>query len=152
MRRQAPRSPKVLLIEDNDGDVRLTLEAFQEVGSAADVHVERDGEGALAYLEDGRSASSLPDLILLDLNLPGLRGTEILQQIKDDPVLGRIPVVILTSSTLRSDMELSYDHHVNCYITKPNDLDAYMRIVQTIDEFWLRVARLPAPQEAGPAG
>ncbi len=152
MRRQAPRPPNVLLVEDNEGDVRLTLEAFEETGSAARIHVERDGEAALAYLEAGKQASSLPDLILLDLNLPGLRGTELLQIVKDDPILGRIPVVILTSSTLRSDMELSYDHHVNCYITKPNDLEAYMGIVATIDEFWLRVARLPAPQEPGPAG
>lgn len=152
MRRQVPRPPRVLLVEDSEGDIRLTLEAFAEAGSAAEVHVERDGEAALSYLVDRKADSQLPDLILLDLNLPGLRGTEILTTIKDDGVLGRIPVVILTSSTLASDMEISYDHHVNCYITKPSDLDAYMRIVQTIDEFWLRVARLPAPTDPTPTG
>ncbi len=151
MRRQAPRPPRVLLVEDSEGDVRLTLEAFEEAASVAEVHVERDGEGALSYLE-GRTDSQLPDLILLDLNLPGLRGTELLATIKEDAILGRIPVVILTSSTLASDMEITYDHLVNCYITKPDDLDAYMRIVQTIDEFWLRVARLPAPTEPTPVG
>lgn len=152
MRRQAPRPPRVLLVEDSQGDVRLTLEAFEEAGSSAQVHVERDGKAALSYLEDRKADDRLPDLILLDLNLPGLRGTEILTTIKDDTVLARIPVVVLTSSTLASDLELSYDHHVNCYITKPNGLEAYMRIVQTIDEFWLQVARLPAPSGATPTG
>lgn len=152
MRRQVPRPPRVLLVEDNQGDVRLTLEAFEEAGSPAQVHVEQDGEAALSYLEERKADSQLPDLILLDLNLPGLPGTELLATIKADATLARIPVVILTSSTLASDLETTYDHHVNCYITKPNDLEAYMRIVQTIDAFWLQVARLPAPTGPPPGG
>lgn len=135
----------ILLIEDNPADVRLTEEALKEGKVRNTLSVARDGEEALAYLRrQGRYADAArPDLILLDLNLPKMDGREVLAQIKTDPTLRRIPVVVLTTSKAEEDIVKSYNLHANCYITKPVDLEQFITVVKTIDDFWLTVVRLP---------
>lgn len=137
---------EILLVEDNPGDVRLTVEAFKENKMSNNLHVARDGEEALAFLrhEGEHSDAPRPDLILLDLNLPRKDGREVLAEVKSDEALCRIPVVILTTSEAEEDILRTYDLHANCYITKPVDLDQFIRIVKSIEEFWLTIVRLPA--------
>jgi two-component system, chemotaxis family, response regulator Rcp1 len=139
------RSIEILLVEDNPGDVRLTVEALSTAKVRNTLHVVEDGERALAFLhqEAPYANSPRPDLILLDLNLPRKGGWEVLAEIKQDPDLKRIPVVILTSSAAEQDILQSYDLHANCYITKPVDLDQFLRIVRLIEDFWLVVVKLP---------
>ncbi len=134
-----------MLVEDNPGDVRLTIEALDEAKVYTELHVVSDGVEAMAYLSGkGRYAGALPpDLILLDLNLPRKDGREVLAEIKADPALRRVPVVILTTSEAEEDILRTYDLHANCYITKPVDLNQFIRVVETIEEFWLTVVRLP---------
>ena len=136
---------KVLLVEDNPGDVRLTQEAFKVQGSDIDLKVAVDGMEALKFLkkEDEYVNEETPDLILLDLNLPKKDGREVLTVIKSDEHLRRIPVVILTTSNAEQDILKSYNLHVNCYINKPVDFDTFADIIQKIDEFWLKTAILP---------
>lgn len=136
----------VLLVEDNPGDVRLTLEAFKAAKVRNTIHVVNDGAEAISYLkrEGDYKNAGRPDLILLDLNLPKQNGREVLAQIKADGDLKRIPVVILTTSQAEADIEQSYELHANCFITKPVDLDRFMEIVNSIEDFWLTVVRLPA--------
>jgi chemotaxis family two-component system response regulator Rcp1 len=131
---------EILLVDDSEADVRLTVEALKEAKMRNTVHVAYDGETALQMLRTpGRRR---PDLILLDLNLPGLDGREVLAEIKKDPQLAIIPVVILTTSRADEDIVRSYRLHANCYITKPVDLNQFIRVVQSIDEFWFSVVRL----------
>ncbi len=139
------RSINILLVEDNPGDVRLTEEALKEGKVNNSLSVARDGAEALAFLhkEGEFKGKPTPDLILLDLNLPKLNGPEVLQRIKDEPDLKRIPVVVLTTSTAEQDVLKSYDLNANCFITKPVDLDQFFKVIRTIDEFWLNVVRLP---------
>ena len=139
------RPVEILLVEDNPGDVRLTLEAFKEGKLRNRLHVARDGEEALAHLrrEGAYTAASRPDLILLDLNLPKKDGREVLGEIKADPDLRRIPVVVLTTSKAEQDILKAYELHANCYITKPVDLDQFLRVVRAIEEFWLELVKLP---------
>ena len=135
----------VLLIEDNIADVRLTEEAFKEEKISVDLHPVLDGEAALDFLfkrGQYRSAKK-PDLIILDLNLPKVSGHEILQQIKDDDNLKMIPVVILTSSQSEEDILRSYELQANCFIKKPLDLEGFKKVVQSIDQFWFTVVKLP---------
>ncbi len=136
---------KVLLVEDNPGDVRLTQEAFKVQGSDIELKVAMDGMEALKFLkkEDEFVNEETPDLILLDLNLPKRDGREVLTVIKTDEHLRRIPVVILTTSNAEQDILKSYNLHVNCYINKPVDFDTFADIIQKIDEFWLKTAILP---------
>ena len=136
---------KVLLVEDNPGDVRLTQEAFKVQGSDIELKVAMDGMEALKFLkkEDEFVNEETPDLILLDLNLPKRDGREVLTEIKTDEHLRRIPVVILTTSNAEQDILKSYNLHVNCYINKPVDFDTFADIIQKIDEFWLKTAILP---------
>lgn len=138
-------SIEILLVEDNPGDVRLTLEALKEARIHNKIHVAANGVEAIAFLRRGRGYESAvrPDLILLDLNLPRKDGREVLQEIKTDPDLKRIPVVVLTTSKAEEDVIRSYSLHANCYITKPVDLDQFMRVVQSIQDFWLTIVRLP---------
>jgi CheY-like chemotaxis protein len=140
----------ILLVEDNPGDVLLTKEALEEGKVANDIHWARDGDEAMAFLtcQTPFLDAPRPDVILLDLNLPGKSGHEILSFIKSHPELKRIPVVILTSSKAESDVLLSYEHYANCYVTKPVDLDKFMSIVHAIDQFWLKVVRLPSEKDA----
>lgn len=144
------REPVVLLVEDNPGDVRLTQEALKQGQTDHTLEVVTDGEEALAYLnrENGYESAQRPDLILLDLNLPKCDGREVLEQVKHDPELHNIPVVILTTSEAAEDIQQAYLNHANSYITKPVDLDEFMTVVRTIEEFWLQVARLPSEHGA----
>jgi CheY-like chemotaxis protein len=134
-----------LLVEDNEGDVRLTQEALKEGKVRNSLSIATDGIEALALLRrEGRYQDhARPDLILLDLNLPKKDGREVLAEIKTDPQLKRIPVVVLTTSKADEDVFNSYDLHANCYITKPVDFDKFVAVVKTIDEFWLSVVKLP---------
>jgi chemotaxis family two-component system response regulator Rcp1 len=140
------RAIEILLVEDNPGDARLTLEAFKEGKVLNSFTVVKDGVQALAYLrQQGPYANSVaPDLILLDLNLPKKDGREVLAEIKADEHLKRIPVVVLTTSAAREDIARAYGDHANCYITKPVDLDQFLRVVHSIENFWLTLVKLPS--------
>jgi chemotaxis family two-component system response regulator Rcp1 len=139
------RNVEVLFVEDNPGDVRLTREALKEGKLRANLHVVGDGVEAMAFLrrEDKYAAAPRPDLVLLDLNLPKKDGHEVLAEIKGDDSLRRIPVVILTTSRSEEDILKTYNLHANCYITKPVDLDQFMKVVQSIEDFWLTLVKLP---------
>ncbi len=137
----------IFLIEDNRGDIRLIQEALKNSTAQCEVVVARDGMEAMAYLrQEGEFANSIrPDLILLDLNLPKKDGREVLAEIKADPTLMHIPVVVLTTSRNEEDIFNSYDLHVNCYISKSRNLTQLFKIVRGIEEFWLETATLPPP-------
>ena len=143
--RQTGDAVDILLVEDNPADVTLTEEALQESKLANRLMVAEDGVQALAMLRRQGVHAQLPkpDLILLDLNLPRMGGREVLAQIKSDEALRRIPVVILTTSKAEEDVFQSYDLHANCYITKPIDLQQFIKVVKVVDEFWLTIVRLP---------
>ena len=136
---------KILLIEDSEPDARLTLEVLKEAKVHNHVSTVEDGVEALAFLrhEPPYTDSPRPDLILLDLNLPRKDGRQVLQEIKADPELHRIPVVVLTTSYAEKDILAAYNLHANCYITKPVDFERFMEIIRTIEEFWLTIVRLP---------
>ena len=136
---------EVLLVEDSPGDVRLTREAFKDAKVHINLQVASDGARAMAFLKrEGEYASApRPDLILLDLNLPKKDGREVLAEIKEDPTLKTIPVVVLTTSSSEADVLRSYQLHANCYITKPVGLEGFLTVVKSIDSFWLSVVRLP---------
>ena len=135
----------ILLVEDNRGDVRLIQEAFKSTTARCQVVVVRDGMEAMSYLhQEGEfSDSLLPDLVLLDLNLPKKDGREVLAEIKADPKLKHLPVVVLTTSLNEDDILKSYDLHVNCYIAKSRNVAQLFKIVRGIEEFWLETAALP---------
>lgn len=136
---------KILMVEDNPGDVRLTLEALKTSALRNDLRVVEDGEAALAYLRrEGKYAGApRPDLILLDLNLPRKNGREVLAEVKADERLRSIPVVILTTSKDEEDMLKTYNLHANCYISKPADLNQFSTVVKAIESFWFTVVTLP---------
>ena len=136
---------EVLLVEDSLGDVRLTQEAFKDAKVHINLHVAPDGAEAMAFLKrEGKYASvARPDLILLDLNLPKKDGRRVLEEIKESVTLRTIPVVILTTSASEADVLRSYHLHANCYITKPVDLEGFLKVVKSIDQFWLSVVQLP---------
>ena len=139
------RSIEILLVEDNPGDARLTIEAMREAKVRNRMHVVEDGVQAMEFLRRQGNFGDVPrpDLILLDLNLPRKDGREVLAEVKADPNLKRIPVVILTTSRAEEDVIRAYDLHANCYVTKPVDLVQFMKIVAQIDEFWVKVVTLP---------
>jgi chemotaxis family two-component system response regulator Rcp1 len=136
---------EILLVEDNPGDVRLIREALKEGKVRNTLHVACDGVEAIAFLRNQGEYSGIlrPDLILLDLNLPKKDGREVLAEIKADEDLKRIPVVVLTTSQSEIDILKSYNLHANCYITKPVDLERFLEVVKSIEDFWLTVVRLP---------
>ncbi len=136
---------EILMVEDNPSDARLTIEAFKDAKVSNRMHVTVDGEDAMAFLrrEGGYSNTPRPDLILLDLNLPKKNGREVLAEIKADPDLKRIPVVVLTTSDDEKDILTAYDLHVNAYVKKPVDLDQFISIVEAVEDFWLTVVKLP---------
>ena len=135
----------ILLVEDNAGDARLTVEALRESKVSNSVSVVKGGVQAIAYLRGrGQFADATrPDLILLDLNLPRKDGREVLAEIKEDDDLKRIPVVVLTTSQAEQDILRAYDLHANCFITKPADLEQFLKVVRTIEDFWLTIVKLP---------
>jgi CheY-like chemotaxis protein len=147
---QAGTAIEVLLVEDSPGDVRLTQEAFRHANQAIRLHVVSDGVEALAFLkqENGYAGSPRPDLILLDLNLPRMDGREVLSRIKADETLKSIPTVILTTSEAEVDIATSYQLQANCYLSKPVQLDAFESLVKSINDFWLKQAKLPQHREA----
>lgn len=136
---------EVLLVEDDPGDELMTREAFEDNKIRNTLHVVRDGQEALDFLyrRGGHADAPRPDLILLDLNLPKYDGRQVLEQIKQDPELSLIPVVVLTTSSAEEDILRSYKLHANAYVTKPVDLDQFIAAVRQIDEFFVSVVRLP---------
>jgi CheY-like chemotaxis protein len=142
-----PTKPiEVLLVEDDPGDVLMTQEAFQDYKIANNLNVVTNGEDAIAYLrKEGAYAEAVtPDLVLLDLNLPRRDGREVLREIKGDPALRRLPVVVLTTSDAEADVLGSYDLHANAYVRKPVDFQQFVEAVRAIDDFFISVVRLPA--------
>jgi CheY-like chemotaxis protein len=139
------RAIEVLLIEDDPGDVLMTREAFEDAKVANNLYVVSDGEDALAFLrgEGEHAAAPRPDLVLLDLNLPRVDGREVLEQIKNDPELRSIPVVVLTTSESEDDIVHSYSLHANAYVTKPVDFERFHHVVRQIDDFFVSVVKLP---------
>ena len=144
------RPVEFLLVEDNPGDVRLTQEALKDSKVRNNLNILGDGMSALAFLrrEAPHEHAPRPDIILLDLNLPKMDGRELLSHIKADPKLKRIPVVVITSSEAEQDILRTYDLHVNCYVTKPVDLDQFIKVVQSIETFWLTIVQLPLPDSS----
>ncbi len=139
------RPAEILVIEDNPGDVELIREAFHSGKVLNNLNLAMDGEQAAAFLkrEGGYESAPRPDLILLDLNLPRKDGFEVLADIRSDPGLSRIPVIILTSSQAERDIAKSYDLRANCFISKPVDVDEFLTVIRSLGEFWLSVVRLP---------
>jgi CheY-like chemotaxis protein len=140
---------EILLVEDNPGDIRLIKEILKETKIQNNIQVAMDGEAALKLLFnlDSLNTAPRPDLILLDLNLPKIDGRELLSEIKDSDDLKSIPVVILTTSTAEEDIIETYKNHANSYITKPVDLDHFIRVVESIKDFWLSIVQLPRSDE-----
>ncbi len=136
----------ILLVEDNEGDIVLITDAFEEASIAVTLKIVRNGQDALSFLmkKNGYENEPRPDLIILDVNLPRLNGHEVLKVIKEDEDLRRIPVVMLTTSSSPSDINRSYQNHVNCYITKPVDVDDFMKAVVSIESFWINIVELPS--------
>jgi CheY-like chemotaxis protein len=136
---------EILLVEDNPGDVRLTLEVMKDARVRNHISMVKDGIEALAFLRrEGEYADApRPDLILLDLNLPKKDGREVLADIKSDPTLRRIPVVVLTVSKDEEDILKSYDLYANCYVTKPINMEQFIAVVRSIEDFWLTIVKLP---------
>jgi CheY-like chemotaxis protein len=145
------RPVEILLVEDNPGDARLTREALKEGKIRNSLHHAMDGVEAMAFLrrEGKHQDAPVPDIVLLDLNLPRKDGREVLSEMKQDPRLRSIPVVVLTTSEAEQDIVRTYELHANCYITKPVDLEKFIDIIRAIEDFWLAVVRLPSA--TGPA-
>ena len=140
------RPIEVLLVDDSAADVRLTQEAFKEWHVSNHLNVVTDGVAAIDFLRRSGQYEKAPrpDMVLLDLDLPRKNGSQVLEEIKTDPSLRRIPVMILSTSTADKDLEGAYDLHANCYITKPGDLDEYLNVMRSIEQFWFNVVSLPS--------
>lgn len=136
---------QILLVEDNAADIRLTQEALKDAKILNDLHVARDGVEAMDFLlrREGYEDVPRPDIVILDLNLPRKDGKEVLAELKGDPALRTIPVAVLTTSEAEADVLDSYDLGANCFLTKPVDLDQFLKVVQAVEEFWLGMVRLP---------
>lgn len=146
-----PRNINILLVEDNPADVRLIREAFKDNKTKNEFHVEADGEAAINYLKrvngignDNGDEPIRPDLIILDLNLPKKNGFEVLEQIKTNPELKSIPVVVLSTSDSEEHIYKSYNLNANCYITKPVEFNKFLDVVRVIESFWFEIAKLPS--------
>jgi CheY-like chemotaxis protein len=147
----ALRPAEILLVEDNPGDARLTMEALREGRVRNNLYHVKDGVEAMAFLkrEEPFAEAPMPDLILLDLNMPRKDGRDVLSEIRQDRRLELIPVVVLTTSEAEQDIVKSYKLHANCYVTKPVDLEKFLGIIRTIEDFWLTVVALPRRSECG---
>lgn len=135
----------ILLVEDNEGDILLTTEALEERKIINKISVAKDGKEALDFIfkEGAYKNATTPDLILLDVNLPKKSGHEVLQVIKSDDRTAHIPVIMLTTSSSETDINLSYKHHANCYITKPVEVNDFLEAISGIEDFWLNIVKLP---------
>lgn len=135
----------ILLVEDNEGDILLTTEALEERKIINKISVAKDGKEALDFMfkEGAYKNATTPDLILLDVNLPKKSGHEVLQLIKNDDRTAHIPVIMLTTSSSETDINLSYKHHANCYITKPVEVNDFLEAISGIEDFWLNIVKLP---------
>ncbi|MBT4511196.1 MAG: response regulator [Chloroflexi bacterium] len=136
---------QILMVDDSPGDIRLAQEAFRESKTANEMHAVENGIEAMAYLRNQEKYADAirPDLILLDLNMPGKDGRQVLEEIKADDDLRQIPIIVLTISNQESDIINAYDLHANCYITKPIDLHRFIEVATAIEDFWLTIAKLP---------
>jgi two-component system, chemotaxis family, response regulator Rcp1 len=143
--RRQSRPVEVLLVEDNPGDVRLTQEALKDGRVLVNLTVAADGVQAMEILrrQGSHESKARPDLILLDLNLPRKNGREVLEEIKADDELKRIPVIVMTTSKAEQDIYKAYNLNANCYVTKPVDLDEFLNVVRSIEDFWLTIVTLP---------
>jgi CheY-like chemotaxis protein len=139
------KSVHILLVEDNEGDIVLIKDAFDDAKIVNKLSVVRDGEQALAFLKNksGFENVDMPDIIILDVNLPKKNGHEVLKTIKEDSKLRHIPVIMLTTSSSPNDINKSYENHVNCYITKPVEVDEFIKVVLSIESFWISIVKLP---------
>ena len=135
----------ILLVEDNEGDILLTIEAFEECKVKIDISVARNGKEALDFLfkREKFTEAKKPDLILLDINIPIYNGHEVLRQIKADPNLKKIPVIMLTTSSNQKDIDTAYENHCNSYVKKPLDIKEFLEAILKIEEFWLQLTTLP---------
>ncbi|HEV8084668.1 MAG TPA: response regulator [Chitinophagaceae bacterium] len=133
----------ILLVEDNEGDIILTLEAFEEWNTANHITVAKDGQAAIDFFSNENKHTVLPDLILLDINLPKKNGHEVLKFIKSEEKLKHIPVIMLTTSSSAADVKLAYNNYANCYITKPDEVDTFLKVVSAIENFWITIVKLP---------
>ncbi|MGB9980565.1 response regulator [Methanobacterium sp.] len=136
----------ILLVEDNPADARLIKEVFKDTKTKNRLYVVKDGVEAMAFLNQEFEYGDIPkpDVILLDLNLPRKDGREVLKELKEDNVLKRVPIVILTTSSAEEDIIKTYNNHANCYITKPVDFDQFLKVINSIEDFWLKVVKLPS--------
>lgn len=134
---------QILLVEDNEGDIVLTSEAFEECDFKTDIQVARNGKEAITILFDEHNQSELPTLILLDINLPLLNGHEVLKKIKENEKTRHIPVAILTTSSAVNDINLAYENNANCFITKPADINDFFETINSLGNFWFNTCKLP---------
>lgn len=141
------RPVEILLVEDDEGDIELTQEALVDSKLTVNLHVVQDGVAALDYLNQrGEYVEAIaPDLVLLDLNLPRKSGREVLEEVKGDPMLKRLPVIVLTTSDTEEDIVRSYNLGVNCYVQKPVGMEEFIRIVKVLEDFWFTIVKLPPP-------
>ncbi len=139
-------SVNILLVEDNPADARLIKEVFKDTKIRNKLYVVKDGVDAMTFLnqKDEYADMPRPDVILLDLNLPRKDGREVLKELKEDNALKRVPIVILTTSSAEEDIIRTYNNHANCYITKPVDFDRFLKVINSIEEFWLNIVKLPS--------
>jgi CheY-like chemotaxis protein len=137
------KSINILLIEDNEGDILLTTDAFEECKIVNQVTIIRDGKAAIDFFENLKSNGSKPDLVLLDINLPKMSGQEVLIYLKSNAKFKHIPVIMLTTSSSEKDIVTSYKNHVNCYITKPVDVNDFISAISKIEDFWINIVSIP---------
>jgi len=138
------KAVRILLVEDNEGDILLTKEAFEESKIRNEIIAIRDGLEAISFFENLTNVEDLPHLVLLDVNLPKISGHEVLLYIKNSERYKRIPVIMLTTSSAEKDIFLSYSNHVNCYITKPIDVADFMAAITKVEDFWINIVSVPA--------
>jgi two-component system, chemotaxis family, response regulator Rcp1 len=140
-----PKTQNILLVEDNPGDILLTMEAFKEVAIPHELNAVNDGVDAVSYLKrTGKFVDAVrPDIIFLDINLPKKNGFEVLAEIKQDPDLKHIPVIILSTSASKHDIQKAYELHANCYLIKPVELEDFFRVIRSLENFWFNVASIP---------
>ena len=134
----------ILLVEDNEGDILLTMEAFEESKIVNKIRVIKDGKQAISFFETLMAKDDMPNLILLDINLPKVSGHEVLMYIKNSERFKTIPVIMLTTSSSEKDIMVSYKNHVNCYITKPIDVTDFMKAILKIEDFWINIVSIPS--------